>query len=159
MTRPHYEQFVRGFCSLMLIDRLQRKLNSSLLGQMISPRWHLGTVETTLASFFLYTCLREFSKMIRLRLVVSSVVSWKHIGNRWEIIGSYINDRCLVQVLDQKGVGQLIKLATEKGRAARPSLKVTIIIMIYWIRCMNNWYISRVVKHLQTEFSLKYCSL
>lgn len=69
--------------------------------------------------------------MIRLRLVVSSVVSWKHIGNRWEIIGSYINDQCLVQVLDQKGVGQLIKLATEKGRAARPSLKVTIIIMIY----------------------------
>lgn len=29
-------------------------------------------------------------------------------------------------VLDQKGVGQLIKLATEKGRAARPSLKVGI---------------------------------
>ncbi|XP_052190876.1 pyruvate, phosphate dikinase, chloroplastic isoform X1 [Diospyros lotus] len=30
------------------------------------------------------------------------------------------------EVLDQKGVGQLIKLATEKGRAARPSLKVGI---------------------------------
>ncbi|XP_021722557.1 pyruvate, phosphate dikinase, chloroplastic-like [Chenopodium quinoa] len=29
-------------------------------------------------------------------------------------------------VLDQKGVGQLIKFATEKGRAARPSLKVGI---------------------------------
>lgn len=28
------------------------------------------------------------------------------------------------EVLDQKGVGQLIKLATEKGRSARPSLKV-----------------------------------
>ncbi|XP_074268713.1 pyruvate, phosphate dikinase, chloroplastic-like isoform X1 [Silene latifolia] len=30
------------------------------------------------------------------------------------------------EVLDQKGVGQLIKLATEKGRKARPSLKVGI---------------------------------
>jgi pyruvate,orthophosphate dikinase len=30
-----------------------------------------------------------------------------------------------VQVLDQKGVGQLIKIATERGRAARPSLKVS----------------------------------
>eukprot|EP00257_Ricinus_communis_P015470 XP_015573387.1 pyruvate, phosphate dikinase, chloroplastic [Ricinus communis] len=30
------------------------------------------------------------------------------------------------EVLDQKGVGQLIKIATEKGRAARPSLKVGI---------------------------------
>ncbi|XP_047319351.1 pyruvate, phosphate dikinase, chloroplastic-like [Impatiens glandulifera] len=30
------------------------------------------------------------------------------------------------EVLDQKGVGQLIKMATEKGRAARPSLKVGI---------------------------------
>ena len=30
---------------------------------------------------------------------------------------------CL-QVLDQRGVGQLIKIATERGRAARPSLKV-----------------------------------
>lgn len=30
------------------------------------------------------------------------------------------------EVLDQKGVGQLIKLATEKGRNARPSLKVGI---------------------------------
>ncbi|KAM7256387.1 hypothetical protein ACFE04_012128 [Oxalis oulophora] len=30
------------------------------------------------------------------------------------------------EVLDQKGVGQLIKLATEKGRGARPSLKVGI---------------------------------
>ncbi|KAL6971394.1 pyruvate, phosphate dikinase [Sarracenia purpurea var. burkii] len=30
------------------------------------------------------------------------------------------------EVLDQKGVGQLIKLATEKGRRARPSLKVGI---------------------------------
>lgn len=29
------------------------------------------------------------------------------------------------QVLDQKGVGQLIKMATEKGRAARPNLKVS----------------------------------
>lgn len=29
-----------------------------------------------------------------------------------------------LQVLDQRGVGQLIKIATEKGRAARPSLKV-----------------------------------
>ncbi|XP_023635616.1 pyruvate, phosphate dikinase 1, chloroplastic isoform X1 [Capsella rubella] len=28
------------------------------------------------------------------------------------------------EVLDQKGVGQLIKMATEKGRAARPNLKV-----------------------------------
>ncbi|KAL2894669.1 Pyruvate phosphate dikinase chloroplastic [Bienertia sinuspersici] len=31
------------------------------------------------------------------------------------------------EVLDQKGVGQLIKLATEKGRAAKPSLKVKIL--------------------------------
>ncbi|KAM2535777.1 hypothetical protein TB1_021304 [Malus domestica] len=30
------------------------------------------------------------------------------------------------QVLDQQGVGQLVKMATEKGRAARPSLKVGI---------------------------------
>nr|XP_043627551.1 pyruvate, phosphate dikinase, chloroplastic [Erigeron canadensis] len=30
------------------------------------------------------------------------------------------------EVLDQKGVGQLIKMATEKGRAANPSLKVGI---------------------------------
>lgn len=30
------------------------------------------------------------------------------------------------EVLDQKGVGQLIKIATEKGRSARPSLKVGI---------------------------------
>ncbi|GMI69816.1 pyruvate orthophosphate dikinase [Hibiscus trionum] len=30
------------------------------------------------------------------------------------------------EVLDQKGVGQLIKIATEKGRQARPSLKVGI---------------------------------
>ncbi|KAK4477972.1 hypothetical protein RD792_017237 [Penstemon davidsonii] len=30
------------------------------------------------------------------------------------------------EVLDQKGVGQLIKMATEKGRAARPGLKVGI---------------------------------
>ncbi|KAM7280862.1 hypothetical protein ACFE04_007996 [Oxalis oulophora] len=30
------------------------------------------------------------------------------------------------EVLDQKGVGQLVKLATEKGRSARPSLKVGI---------------------------------
>ncbi|CAA7388695.1 unnamed protein product [Spirodela intermedia] len=30
------------------------------------------------------------------------------------------------EVLDQKGVGQLIKLATEKGRSARPDLKVGI---------------------------------
>ncbi|KAJ8573781.1 hypothetical protein K7X08_010292 [Anisodus acutangulus] len=30
------------------------------------------------------------------------------------------------EVLDQKGVGQLIKLATERGRAARPNLKVGI---------------------------------
>lgn len=30
------------------------------------------------------------------------------------------------EVLDQKGVGQLIKIATEKGRRARPSLKVGI---------------------------------
>ncbi|KAK4737841.1 hypothetical protein R3W88_001538 [Solanum pinnatisectum] len=30
------------------------------------------------------------------------------------------------EVLDQKGVGQLIKMATEKGRAARPNLKVGI---------------------------------
>ncbi|XP_050218242.1 pyruvate, phosphate dikinase, chloroplastic [Mercurialis annua] len=30
------------------------------------------------------------------------------------------------EVLDQKGVGQLIKIAAEKGRAARPSLKVGI---------------------------------
>jgi pyruvate,orthophosphate dikinase len=30
------------------------------------------------------------------------------------------------EVLDQKGVGQLVKMATEKGRAARPSLKVGI---------------------------------
>ncbi|KAK9160215.1 hypothetical protein Syun_006556 [Stephania yunnanensis] len=28
------------------------------------------------------------------------------------------------EVLDQKGVGQLIKIATERGRAARPSLKI-----------------------------------
>ncbi|MFS7910480.1 putative pyruvate, phosphate dikinase [Helianthus anomalus] len=27
-------------------------------------------------------------------------------------------------VLDQKGVGQLIKMATKKGRAANPNLKV-----------------------------------
>lgn len=31
---------------------------------------------------------------------------------------------CCLQVLDQRGVGQLIKIATERGRAARPSLKV-----------------------------------
>uniref|UniRef100_A0A2P2IKL2 pyruvate, phosphate dikinase n=1 Tax=Rhizophora mucronata TaxID=61149 RepID=A0A2P2IKL2_RHIMU len=30
------------------------------------------------------------------------------------------------EVLDQKGIGQLIKIATERGRAARPSLKVGI---------------------------------
>ena len=30
------------------------------------------------------------------------------------------------QVLDQKGVGQLIKMATERGRRARPSLKVSV---------------------------------
>ncbi|XP_048334157.2 pyruvate, phosphate dikinase, chloroplastic [Ziziphus jujuba] len=30
------------------------------------------------------------------------------------------------EVLDQRGVGQLVKIATEKGRAARPSLKVGI---------------------------------
>ena len=30
------------------------------------------------------------------------------------------------QVLDQKGVGQLVKMATERGRGARPSLKVGI---------------------------------
>eukprot|EP00268_Persea_americana_P020705 TRINITY_DN20799_c0_g1_i7.p1 TRINITY_DN20799_c0_g1~~TRINITY_DN20799_c0_g1_i7.p1 ORF type:complete len:256 (+),score=40.87 TRINITY_DN20799_c0_g1_i7:37-804(+) len=30
------------------------------------------------------------------------------------------------EVLDQKGVGQLIKIATERGRAARPNLKVGI---------------------------------
>ncbi|PSS01466.1 Pyruvate, phosphate dikinase [Actinidia chinensis var. chinensis] len=30
------------------------------------------------------------------------------------------------EVLDQKGVGQLVKIATEKGRGARPSLKVGI---------------------------------
>ncbi|RVX21883.1 Pyruvate, phosphate dikinase, chloroplastic [Vitis vinifera] len=30
------------------------------------------------------------------------------------------------EVLDQKGVGQLIKMATERGRAARPSLKVSV---------------------------------
>ncbi|KAI8009958.1 hypothetical protein LOK49_LG06G03167 [Camellia lanceoleosa] len=30
------------------------------------------------------------------------------------------------EVLDQKGVGQLIKIAMEKGRRARPSLKVGI---------------------------------
>lgn len=30
------------------------------------------------------------------------------------------------EVLDQRGVGQLIKIATERGRAARPSLKVGI---------------------------------
>lgn len=28
------------------------------------------------------------------------------------------------QVLDEEGVGQLIKMATEKGRATRPDLKV-----------------------------------
>lgn len=28
-------------------------------------------------------------------------------------------------MLDQKGVGQLIKIATERGRAARPNLKVS----------------------------------
>ncbi|KAG5554879.1 hypothetical protein RHGRI_012443 [Rhododendron griersonianum] len=30
------------------------------------------------------------------------------------------------EVIDQKGVGQLIKIATEKGRGARPSLKVSV---------------------------------
>ncbi|XP_057771887.1 pyruvate, phosphate dikinase 2 isoform X1 [Salvia miltiorrhiza] len=30
------------------------------------------------------------------------------------------------EVLDQKGVGQLVKMATERGRAARPSLKIGI---------------------------------
>lgn len=33
--------------------------------------------------------------------------------------------KCFCQVLDQKGVGQLIKIATEKGRGARPSLKAS----------------------------------
>lgn len=38
-----------------------------------------------------------------------------------------IIEHCIaLQVLDQKGVGQLIKIATERGRAARPSLKVYI---------------------------------
>ena len=35
------------------------------------------------------------------------------------------NNQMLCQVLDQKGVGQLIKIATEKGRGARPSLKAS----------------------------------
>ncbi|MCH95096.1 pyruvate phosphate dikinase chloroplastic-like [Trifolium medium] len=30
------------------------------------------------------------------------------------------------EVLDQKGVGQLIKICTEKGRAAKPNLKIGI---------------------------------
>lgn len=29
------------------------------------------------------------------------------------------------QVLDKKGVGQLVKIATERGRRARPELKVS----------------------------------
>lgn len=33
----------------------------------------------------------------------------------------------LIQVLDQKGVGQLIKVAVERGRRTRPDLKVSII--------------------------------
>ena len=30
-----------------------------------------------------------------------------------------------IQVLDQKGVGELIKVATERGRKTKPTLKVT----------------------------------
>ena len=32
-------------------------------------------------------------------------------------------DRTLTQVLDQEGVGQLVRMATEKGRSIRPDLK------------------------------------
>jgi hypothetical protein len=32
----------------------------------------------------------------------------------------------MFQVLDQRGVGELIKLATERGRKARPNLKVSL---------------------------------
>lgn len=46
---------------------------------------------------------------------------------------------CCSQVLDQKGVGQLIKMATEKGRAANPNLKVSLISQYVVLRC--------VVKH------------
>lgn len=35
---------------------------------------------------------------------------------------------CLNQVLDQRGVGQLVKMATERGRAARPNLKVSFLV-------------------------------
>jgi hypothetical protein len=32
----------------------------------------------------------------------------------------------IYQVLDQRGVGELVKIATERGRKARPNLKVSI---------------------------------
>ena len=40
------------------------------------------------------------------------------------MVSGHLTTIPLSQVLDQNGVGQLIKMATEKGRAARPSLKV-----------------------------------
>ena len=46
---------------------------------------------------------------------------WRKIET--DILTPILQLFCL-QVLDQRGVGQLIKIATERGRAARPSLKV-----------------------------------
>lgn len=38
----------------------------------------------------------------------------------------YLHDTHTMQVLDQEGVGELIKIAVERGRAARPGMKIGI---------------------------------
>lgn len=51
----------------------------------------------------------------------------------------------LAQVLDQKGVGQLVKMATERGRAARPNLKVIAILFYYMEVLAVTYYILELL--------------
>jgi hypothetical protein len=86
-----------------------------------------------LASFSQPTCPRVFSNMIRLRqdlvpkkaLVVKLInVTCEHVLVSIFYFTVNFNVTLHLQVLDQKGVGELVKIATERGRRSRPDLEV-----------------------------------
>ena len=62
----------------------------------------------------------------------------------------HINPPSLSQVLDQRGVGQLIVIATDRGRKSRPNLKVThysyfIHQLLYTCALKNNIIVLRII--------------
>lgn len=156
--------------------RLQRRQNSSPLGPTIWRKWRLATAETTSANSFLFTCPKASCKLILSRSVPHLALQRNHLQEWWERLSKFHNNPnfSFLQVLDRRGVGQLIKIATERGRAARPNIKVigtgwedllisstaavqtpfTVLLCIFWL-VMNSPYMSDFPVHRSRASS--YC--